>query len=126
VDLVRGLQRIAQGEDGVALLQFIEGDALRPAGAQDLGAELPIDWKFSVDAMRHFGPDAYREIGTPAAVTELILRHAGNGFELFSTSCGVSLREWESDAGNAQDSVLMSLDARAMPGLVAALTTRRP
>jgi hypothetical protein len=124
--LVKELNRITTGDAGVALLQVIEGTILRPAGAQDLGAELPIDWKFSADALRHFGTDGHRELGTSASMIELLLRHAGNGFELFSTSCGVSLREWEADAGHAQDRLLLSLDAHPIAGLVATLAAKRP
>ncbi len=126
VALVAELERVAKGEPGVELLQLIAGNGLRPAGAQDLAADLPIDWNFGADALRHFGPDAYREIGTRAEMIELLLRHAGNGFELFSTSCGVSLREWSADAGHAQDRMLLSLEARPIAGLVATLAARRP
>ncbi len=107
--------RLAEGDPDMALLQVIEGALLRPAGAQDLGSDLDISW--AADALRHFGTDGQRELGTPAEMIELMLRHAGNGFELFSSACGVSMHEWAIDAGNAQDRLLRSLNAHPLPGL---------
>lgn len=119
--LVMAIQASGQGVGPDALLWLVEDNSIRVAGARDLGAGLPLDWNFSADALRHFATDAHREVGSSAAMIELMLRHAGNGFELFSSACAVSMREWEADAGAAQDRMLGSLQARAVAGLVITL-----
>jgi hypothetical protein len=116
--VVTTLRRLADADGDLELLQLIEGTTLRPAGAHDLAIGLPLEWCFSADALRHFSADAQRELGTTAAQIELLLRHVATGGELFSTGCGVALREWSIDAAAAQDRLLTSLGATALPGLV--------
>ena len=119
--LAAELRRLADGDDGFELLQLIDGDELRPAGAADLAVGLAIGWKFSKDALRHFSTDELRLDGATAAHIELALRHAATGAELFCTSCGVTVREWSIDAERAQDRMLVALGATAMPGLVSTI-----
>lgn len=120
-NLLKALTASGQRDKPDALLWLIDSNEIRTAGAHDLGACLPIHWNFSADALRHFSTDAHREAGSAAEMIELLLRHAGNGFELFSSACAVSKREWETDAAAAQDRMLASLQARAVPGLVTTL-----